>query len=411
MRHQGTLVCLSLAAILATQACGTDERKKAKVSPLTASASSGVGSTGVGGAGGEGGSLSVGTGFATGCDPACAAGQFCSATGVCIDEGTCVAPEDCGENLTCDTSTKKCVPGGACGKFEVKAQTIQPNLFVVLDRSCSMQTPVNGQSRWKVAVGALINLMTIHKGKFRFGLTGFPDLDMNACEQTAVPFPPAADQENAIGSMLFNSLNFADPVFPKGPICTTNIDTAIKQAKDEPKLYDPDRTNYVMLVTDGAQSPTCNAAGGDAGTEQMVKDMLAAGIKTFVIGFAGGQGLDIAALNSFADAGGTPLPDPNIRYYDAADGAALDKALTDIAVLALSCSYSLDKAPEDPSKLSVFLQNDPAKIPQDKTHTTGWDYDPATNSVTFYGATCDLIKSGTITDVDVVYGCDVPTPD
>jgi len=410
MRRLGPALSLTVLSLLVGQACSSDERSKKKLTPFGPSSS--ATSTGSGGGGGAGGSLSVGTGFVTGCDPACEAGKFCSYNGQCIDEGTCAVPEDCGENLTCDSATKTCVPGGECGKFEVKAQTIQPNLLIVLDRSCSMTQGVGGgKSRWQVAVGALINLMTIHKGKFRFGFTGFPDLDMYACTQTTLPFPPAADQENAIGGLLFNSLNFADPVFPKGPICTTNIDTAIKQAKDEPKIYDPDRPNYVMLVTDGKQSETCNAAGGDAGTEQMIKDMYTAGIKTFVIGFAGGQGLDIDALNSFAKAGGTPVNNPSLQYYDAADGAALDQALASIAVLTLSCSYELDKVPEDPSKLSVFLNNDPAKIPQDATHADGWDYDKTTNTVTFYGATCEKVKNGLVMDVDVVYGCDVPTPD
>jgi len=38
----------------------------------------------------------------------------------------------------------------------------------------------------------------------------------------------------------------------------------------------------------------------------------------------------------------------------------------------------------------------------------GWTYDPATNSVTFHGTACDMIKDGTIIDIDVVYGCNMP---
>jgi hypothetical protein len=41
----------------------------------------------------------------------------------------------------------------------------------------------------------------------------------------------------------------------------------------------------------------------------------------------------------------------------------------------------------------------------------GWDYDPATNQVTFYGDECQQLKDGTVTDVDVVFGCNEPTPD
>ncbi|MBM4360356.1 MAG: hypothetical protein FJ096_19795 [Deltaproteobacteria bacterium] len=399
---------VGLAALSLAAACGSSARERGAQQQLTTNASASSASTGMGGAGGA--AVSVGTGFGEVCNPTCKPGEFCSITGTCIPEGTCADDADCGDSLLCDVPNATCVPGGACGKFEVKIQPVQPNLLIVLDRSCSMQSPAGGSSRWTVAVSALLNLMTIHKGKFRFGFTAFPDLDQDGCTQTPLPFPPAPDQENTIGGLLFNSLNFIDPVFPKGPACVTNIDTAVLQAKNEPKLYDPDRDNYVMLVTDGAQSPVCNAAGGDTGSLQMITEMLAAKIKTFVIGF-GGQGIDIDALNSFANAGGTPVMNAPVSFYDAADGAALDKALASIASLTLSCTFSLASAPEDPNKLSVFLQNDPTAIPRDPNHLTGWDYDASTNEVTFYGPTCDLIKGGTITDIDIVYGCDVPTPD
>lgn len=401
---------LTLVTTCVAAACGSSGRDDGPKKLLsTASASSSVSSSGTGGAGGS--DFTVGTGFGTPCDPTCPTGMFCSFTGTCIPEGTCAVDQDCTENMLCDVPTSSCIPGGACGKYEVKIQPVQPNLLIVLDRSCSMQTPVNGSSRWKVAVEALINLMTNYQGQFRFGLTGFPDLDQDACNQTAIPFSPAPDQETAIGGMLFNSLNFTDPVFPKGPVCTTNIDTAILQAKQEPQLYDPERDNYVMLVTDGAQSPTCNAAGGDAGTQQMIAEMFAAKVKTYVIGFAGGQGLDVEALNAFADAGGTPVMNDLIHYYDAADGPALDAALASIASLTLSCTFTLASVPEDVSKLKVFVNNDPTALPMDPSHSEGWDYDPVANEVTFYGSLCQSVKDATLSDIDVVYGCDVPTPD
>ena len=59
----------------------------------------------------------------------------------------------------------------------------------------------------------------------------------------------------------------------------------------------------------------------------------------------------------------------------------------------------------------VFFNNDPKGIPGDPSKMDGWDYDPVTGKLTFYGPTCDLLKSGTVTDVDVVFGCDMPTPD
>ena len=172
---------------------------------------------------------------------------------------------------------------------------------------------------------------------------------------------------------------------------------------------DPLRASYVMLVTDGAQSGNGTLGGGDMGTAQVITALLAAKVKTFVIGF-GGTGIDKTALNTFADAGGAPVNNGTIHYYDAGDAAALELALTAIAAETLSCTYALDQKVDDPDQLFVFFDNDPKAIPRDPTHTNGWDYDAATNSITFYGAACQDLKDAKVKDVDIVYGCAAPTP-
>ena len=35
----------------------------------------------------------------------------------------------------------------------------------------------------------------------------------------------------------------------------------------------------------------------------------------------------------------------------------------------------------------------------------GWDYDPATNTVTFYGDACDAIEADEVDTVSLVFGC------
>jgi hypothetical protein len=47
-------------------------------------------------------------------------------------------------------------------------------------------------------------------------------------------------------------------------------------------------------------------------------------------------------------------------------------------------------------------------VPRDPNHTSGWDYDALTNSITFYGATCDQLQSGTVSSVRVDWGCAGP---
>jgi hypothetical protein len=56
----------------------------------------------------------------------------------------------------------------------------------------------------------------------------------------------------------------------------------------------------------------------------------------------------------------------------------------------------------------VFFYDDPAGVPRGAT--SGNTYDGATQSITFHGTACDEIKGGTVTDIDVVFGCNSPTP-
>ena len=81
---------------------------------------------------------------------------------------------------------------------------------------------------------------------------------------------------------------------------------------------------------------------------------------------------------------------------------ALETALQTVA----SCTFALDVVPDDLSEIYVFFDLDPNGVPMDATN--GWTYDPATNSVTFHGTACEMIKDGTIVDIDIVYGCNMP---
>ena len=116
------------------------------------------------------------------------------------------------------------------------------------------------------------------------------------------------------------------------------------------------------------------------------------------------------ARRQHGPAGGVPSPDPANDYYQADDQATLDAALTSIASQTLGCVFSLDEVPPNVDEIYVFFENT-TSIPRDTSHAEGWDYDPATNQVTFYGQACEDLKSGTVTDVDVVFGCNVPTPE
>lgn len=317
---------------------------------------------------------------------------------------TCNANADCASQQ-CNLDTHTC----GCGGQSVGGEVVPPNLLVVLDRSCSMTDGIGGgKTKWMAAVAALESLTTKYAGKLRFGLTLFPDTVKPDCAQDVIPVPVAAGNEAKIQSLLTSALTKADPYFPNGP-CVTNIDAAMLQAKTEPALGDPTRKSFVALVTDGAQSD-CNVGGGDNGTIQAVKDLAASGVHTFVVGF--GSGVDAKLLDSCAAAGGEARTGTPHKYFDAADQASLDAALDTIAAATLSCDLKLASAPPngDPNLVYVFFDDAPPAVARDASHTDGWDYDPARQTVTFYGATCARVKSGAIKKESVVFGCPGAAP-
>ena len=382
-------VCLALGVVASCDS-------STEVNGLNA-AGSGGGGLEQGGGGGSGG------GIMAACDPPCTPPQFCSFAKTCLDPGQCAADQDCTDpGFTCDEGQGVCVPGGPCGAAEITVDPVAPNLLLVMDRSCSMQDPVDGTPKWQIAVTAVNKLTTDYVDQIRYGLTLFPDIATPQCQQDAIPIPVAPGNEPAIQALLTASLVQNDPYYPNGP-CVTNIDTAMQQATTEPAFADTDRTSYALLLTDGKQA-NCSAAGGDAGTTTIITTLASQGVPTFVVGFGGA--VDPAQLNIFADAGGMPTGDPQTHYYQAEDQISLDAALQAIANATISCVLQLETVPEDPNQLYVFFNKDPAGVPQDPVN--GWTYDPNTNQITFHGTACQSLKDGTVTDVDVVYGCNQP---
>ncbi len=392
--HLGGIAALSAAAAWAA-ACGSSSD-----ATFASGGTEGAGGAASGTTGGTGG------GFVTGCTPACSAAQTCSVTGKCIDKGTCLDKDDCAAGLTCDAN-HKCVPGGGCGSQAIPVAPVAPNLLIALDRSCSMTEVVAGKSKWASAVGAIDNLTSKFAGQIYFGLTMFPDTVAPNCDQDKIPIPPAKGNELAIQMLMTAALQAKDPNFPKGP-CVTPIDAGLHQASLEPALKDPARSSYVLLITDGQQAG-CNVYGGNAGSEKIVGDLFKnQKVATFVVGFGGA--VDATEMNKLADLGGVPTGDPKTHFYNAADAVSLETALETIAKLTKSCTYALQKKVDDPSLLYVFYDKKPTAIAQDKSHKSGWDYDAASNSITFYGQDCTDLKNGTIKVLDIVYGCNVPPP-
>lgn len=328
----------------------------------------------------------------------CPAGQFCSQARLCLPEGECRGGRDCGAGLICNDAGR-CEPGSLCGGQSYAAARILPNLLIVLDRSCSMRARVGDVRKWQAAVDAIAALTRQYEGQIRFGLSLFPDLQGLACAQSDIVLPVADANEAPIRDLLTAALNAGDRYWPDGP-CVTNIDTAMEQAATEPRLADPEQRGFAMLVTDGQQS-ACNLAGSDRGTEDIIGQLNARGVPTFVVGF-GGE-VDARQLDAFAIAGGVARADAP-RYYQADDAAGLLAALQNIGSQVVSCDFALEADPPNLFDIHVFFDNQ-EEVRHDIGHMDGWDYDPATRMVSFYGMACDRLTQRIVSDVDVVFGC------
>ncbi len=95
------------------------------------------------------------------------------------------------------------------------------------------------------------------------------------------------------------------------------------------------------------------------------------------------------------------------KYYrvDSTDSSAFQTALGQVAAkIAATCTFPLAKAPDDPTRVNVFIDDVP--VPNDPVD--GWTL--FGDTVLLMGSTCDRVLSGQALEVRVVEGCPTITP-
>ncbi|MBK7829921.1 VWA domain-containing protein [Nannocystis sp.] len=339
-----------------------------------------------------------GTGSGSSCsgDGDCPPGEHCTPwTGVCVNANGCLVDEDCDPGFKCDGGT--CEIGG-CGASSFNLTVVPPNVMIVLDRSGSMDGDVqdSNKNRWEVAKDAIDQLVNTFNTDIRFGLVTYSGcVPGQECSAGKIAVPLGNQNAGPITGFLADKglLYLCNSGKPE-----TSTGNTLYALIGEDSLQDPERGNAVLLITDGGENNECQTVtnGADAAGKLLSQTI---SVKTFVVGFSDQA---IGSLKGIAEAGGTADP------FNANNPASLEAALNTIAGAVASCTFKLDSVPEDPSKIYVFFDDDPAGIPVDLAN--GWTYDPVTNTVTFHGASCQAIQDGTVVDVDVVFGCNVPVP-
>lgn len=287
-----------------------------------------------------------------------------------------------------------------------------PDMLLTVDISGSMCSPLvdtfppSMTTKLSIMRAALDALVTSKDARINFGMMLFPG--DNACGAGTVRNPIMPRNGAAIRSTLGGLTTdfFGCALTHQGATPThTSIDAARAYYGTIP--VNP-VGRFVLLATDGL--PNCGAPTPDGGTEQTVDETVAAiealradGIVTYVLGFGADFSGGEAALMRMATAGGTGAP------YNARSAAELDVALDAIAaaIIPPSCEVMLDGPARDPRLFQVRFDGGPL-IPRNEAHTSGWDYDAASNVITFYGPECERVRSGDVASVEVDFGCPGP---
>jgi von Willebrand factor type A domain len=398
----------ALAALaLALGACGSSGSGSAGNGNPGGAGGSGGTNGGTGGSGSGSGTGGSGSGRTCTSSTHCLGDDVCNPdTGLCTSAPiACTTHDECGRAAYCDAGTcatnstggpcesdLSCRPGESCtGGFcgcegeQFAAEAVPPNVLIMLDKSGSMDDAVGGRSKWDIALDAIESLLAEYGDKVRFGLMLYPTGDQ--CGAGTVEI----DVNDGTAAQILGALDAS------GPNGSTPIGASLDAALEYAPLEDTTRANYVLLLTDGEEM--CDGDGESAAAALRAKTPE---VKTFVVGFGGG--VDEGVLNAMAVAGGTELAG-STKYYQADDAASLAGAFADIGGTVLSCSYELSGQPDSASDVYVYIDGEP--VPLDATHAEGWDYDPATNQVTFYGPVCEDLRSGAATDLVIVHGCPI----
>jgi len=288
--------------------------------------------------------------------------------------------------------------GAGGGGVSNECQQVEPiemptgdpaDLFLVVDKSGSMEDPLEtGQDKWPVMRDALNTVVQQYENGIRFGLMLYPVGD--SCASGAVDAQLAMQNAGPISGQLGGT-------YPEGG---TPTHTTLAAARSYYAGVTSPGARYVLLATDG--EPNCGDPNDDEAptvTESIAAIEALAGdsINTFVLGFGGNVNNYPATLQAMAAAGGTG------DYFAANSPEELAAALGAIAgeVGLPSCSFRLDR---DQQGNDLTVYQDDELVGQDPSHQNGWDYDPGTNTVTFYGPACDAILGGQTDSVKIQFG-------
>lgn len=307
----------------------------------------------------------------------------------------------------------------SCGQTAAGAKLISTDVYVLEDRSTSMNCPVSDDlcdnppspivspTRWDaftMAVNSFVNSPAaagVGVGIGFFPLGGGSNCSASAYAKPSVSIAPLPGNAMPIGSAIAaTSPSGGTPTLP-----------ALTGAIDYAKAYTmntPGRTAAVLLVTDGIPNG-CNSTIAAAAMVAQQAFMGTPPIKTYVVGLGNTAALDQIAL---AGTGG-------MTHYFPATGNVADALVTALKQITsqISCNYAIPmRSSLDPSLVNVQITVGANGTPMDigKVNDAsacpaagGWYYDnnAKPTQIVLCPQSCDPLKMNVGSSVEVLYGC------
>jgi hypothetical protein len=303
-------------------------------------------------------------------------------------------------------------PDAACGVVEEKANVTPLNLYLMVDRSVSMEG-----TNWNAARAGLEAFLASPKAAgVRAAIKFFPIVDTTpSCDQNlfktpTVPFAPLPGNAQPILDAMDaeTPAGFGSPIYPAlGGAILAGIDVASNN---------PGETAAVLLVTDGApEGPGTSCSGVDPEDPAEIAAIAASGyafappVVTFVVGL---PGVNQAFANQVAQAGGS---DQAILVSNVNVAVEFQKALEKVLGQALPCEFAIpfkvDSGEIQLTQVNVEVTPGggmPVIVPQNlDCDGPGWKYDQIVDptKIILCPETCAEVKADYQAAIQILLGC------
>ena len=280
-----------------------------------------------------------------------------------------------------------------CGSVTSSTNRVPADVLLVLDKSTSMTYATDSDetcngggctARWPALTDAVNATLSATASSISWGLKLYPN--SGSCGvSNGVDVAISASAVPQIQSRISSTT-------PNGYTPTAQ---AIDAATAYLKTLNDANNKVILLATDGEPNCLPGESSGTTnvpGTVTAIQAASAAGFPVYVIGI----GPSVGNLDNFAQAGGTN------HYYPATSPQDLADAFADISQLVTTCTFTLSLDPDaDLDNVAVYLDKNLVQ----KDGTNGWSFGAGNQTVVLNGSSCEKVKSGAASKVEILVGC------